>query len=80
MPTRNGFDTAALNNQLETWPSDVRSFLAGTLDFEHTRELTLRYCEARVGMMSTALAAGRYRSRPLPIASKLGAMPSTFVR
>ena len=38
--TRNGYDAATLTAQLGARPSDVRSLLAGTLDPEHTRELT----------------------------------------
>ncbi|TCM02903.1 hypothetical protein [Sphingomonas sp. PP-CC-3G-468] len=46
--TRNGYDPVSLANQLGTRPSDVRSFLAGTLDPEHTRELTEQLREAGV--------------------------------
>jgi hypothetical protein len=46
--TRNGYDAGALASQLNTRPSDVRAFLAGTLDAEHTRELTERLREAGV--------------------------------
>ncbi|RVP44366.1 AAA family ATPase, partial [Sinorhizobium meliloti] len=38
--TRNGYDSAALVTQLNARPSDIRAFLAGTLDPEHSRELT----------------------------------------
>src|SRR3546814_7454645 len=40
--TRNGYDAGALAGQLNTRPSDIRAFLAGTLDArseEHTSEL-----------------------------------------
>jgi hypothetical protein len=46
--TRNGYDAGALSSQLNTRPSDVRAFLAGTLDAEHTRDLTERLREAGV--------------------------------
>ena len=38
--TRNGYDAATLTAQLGARPSDVRALLAGTLDPEHTRDLT----------------------------------------
>ena len=38
--TRNGYDAVTLTAHLGARPSDVRSLLAGTLDPEHTRELT----------------------------------------
>jgi hypothetical protein len=38
--TRNGYDAGSLISQLGARPSDVRAFLAGTLDPEHMRELT----------------------------------------
>ena len=38
--TRNGYDAGSLASQLNARPSDIRAFLAGTLDPEHTRELT----------------------------------------
>src|SRR3546814_16530432 len=40
--TRNGYDEGALASQLKTRPSDLRAFLAGTLDAEPTRLLTER--------------------------------------
>src|SRR3546814_3825188 len=40
--TRNGYDAGALASQLNTRPSDIRAFLAGTLDAEHTRDLKER--------------------------------------
>src|SRR3546814_9190973 len=46
--TRNGYDAGALASQLNTRPSDIRAFLAGTLDAEHTRDLTERLREAGV--------------------------------
>uniref|UniRef100_UPI0030EE4C70 phosphoribulokinase n=1 Tax=Pseudomonas sp. JAI120 TaxID=2723063 RepID=UPI0030EE4C70 len=38
--TRNGYAAVTLTAHLGARPSDVRSLLAGTLDPEHTRELT----------------------------------------
>lgn len=38
--TRNGYDAGSLASQLGARPSDIRAFLAGTLDSEDTRELT----------------------------------------
>ena len=38
--TRNGYDAAALATQLNARPSDIRSFLVGTLAPEHSHELT----------------------------------------
>jgi hypothetical protein len=46
--TRNGYDAGALASQLNARPSDMRTFLAGTLGAEHTRELTERLREAGV--------------------------------
>lgn len=38
--TRNGYDAAAITAQFNAKPSDVRAYLAGTLDPENARELT----------------------------------------
>jgi hypothetical protein len=46
--TRNGYDASSLASQFNTRSSDVRAFLAGTLDPGHTRELTERLREAGV--------------------------------
>lgn len=46
--TRNGYDAASLASQLNARPSDVRAFLAGTLDPEHTLKLTEQLREAGV--------------------------------
>ena len=46
--TRNGYDASSLVSELGARPSDVRAFLAGALDPEHTRELTERLREAGV--------------------------------
>ncbi|WP_066722045.1 hypothetical protein [Sphingomonas pituitosa] len=46
--TRNGYDAGLLASHLGARPSDVRAFLAGTLDPEQTRELTERLREAGV--------------------------------
>lgn len=46
--TRNGYDPVSLASQLGARPSDVRAFLAGSLDPEHTRELTEQLREAGV--------------------------------
>ncbi len=46
--TRNGYDEAALVTQLNARPSDVRAFLGGTLDPEHSLELTEKLRQAGV--------------------------------
>ena len=47
--TRNGYDAGSLASQRSTPdPSDIRAFLAGTLDPEHTRELTEQLRQAGV--------------------------------
>src|SRR3546814_7757845 len=56
--TRNGYDAGALASQLNTRPSDIRAFLAGTLDAEHTRDLTERLREA--DRKSTRLNSSHY--------------------
>lgn len=45
-----GYDAAALAAHLHARPSDVRAFLAGTLDPERSREMTeqLRHAGVRV--------------------------------
>src|SRR3546814_12089475 len=50
--TRNGSDAGALASQLNTRPSDIRAFLAGTLDAEHTRDLPERLRDAAVPISS----------------------------
>lgn len=46
--TRNGYDAGSLASQLNARPSDIRAFLAGTLDPEHTHELTEQLRQASV--------------------------------
>lgn len=46
--TRNGYDAGSLASQLNARPSDIRAFLAGTLDPEHTHELTEQLRQAGV--------------------------------
>lgn len=46
--TRNGYDAASLAVQLNAKPSDVRAFLAGSLDADLSRELTDKLRQAGV--------------------------------
>lgn len=46
--TRNGYDSATLASQFKARPSDVRDFLAGSLDPDLTREMTEKLREAGV--------------------------------
>ena len=46
--TRNGYDATALVTHLNARPSDIRAFLAGTLDPEYSRQLTEQLRQAGV--------------------------------
>src|SRR3546814_18624865 len=57
--TRNGYNAGALASQLNPRPSDIRAFLAGTLEADTPRHLTTRLHAVSVPISSTQTLAGK---------------------
>ena len=60
--TRNGYDATAIAQQFNAKPSEVRAFLAGSLDPDRGRELTEQLRQA--GGKRPVTSVGRGSSRP----------------
>ena len=69
--THNGYDADSLARQLNAHPSDIRAFLAGTLDPEHARELTEQLRQAGVPVVA-AITVGAQCEQRAPFASSRG--------